>query len=53
MNSLLKPSMVKEDDLQQLRSFYDQVELNVRSLVTVGVTAESFKFSTVVIDKLL
>ena len=53
MNSLLKPSMVKEDDLQQPRSFYDQVELNVQSLVTVGVTAESFKFSTVVIDKLL
>ena len=54
MNSLLKLSTVKRNDLQQLRSFYDEVELNVRSLVTLGVTVESFGtlVSTVVIDKL-
>ena len=37
MNSLLILPMVKENDLQQLRSFYDEVEMNVRSLVTLGV----------------
>ena len=54
MNSLLKLPMVKENDLQQLRSFYDEVELNVRSIVTLGVAVESFGtlVSTAVIDKL-
>ena len=54
MNSLLKLSMVKENDLQQLKSFYGKVELNVRSLVTLGVRAESFGtlVLTVAIDKL-
>ena len=54
LNSLLKLPMVKENDLQQLRSFYDEVELNVRSLVTLGVAVASFGtlVSTVVIDKL-
>ena len=42
MNSLLKLSIVKENDLQQLRSFYDKVELNVPSLLTLGVRTESF-----------
>ena len=37
MNSPLKLPMVKENHLQQLRSFYDEVEMNVRSLVTLGV----------------
>ena len=46
--------MVKENDLQQLRSFYEEVELNVESLVILGVAVESFGtlVSTVVIDKL-
>ena len=54
MNLLLKLPTVKENDLQQLRSFYDEVELNVRSLVTLGVAAERFGtlVSTVVNDKL-
>ena len=54
MNSLLKLPMVKENDLQQLRSFYDEVELNVRLIVTLGVAVESFGtlVSTAVIDKL-
>ena len=54
MNSLLKLLMVKENDLQQLRSFYDEVELNMQSLVTLGVAVESFGtlVSTAVIDKL-
>ena len=54
MNSFLKLPTVKENDLQQLRSFYNKVELNVRSLVTLGVAVESFGtlVSTVVIDKL-
>ena len=54
MNSLLKLSMVKENDLQQLRSFYDKVELNVPSLLTLGVRTESFGtlVLTVAIDKL-
>ena len=54
MNSLLKVPMIKENDLQQLRSFYDEVELNVRSLLTLGVAVESFGklVSKVVIDKL-
>ena len=53
MNSLLKLTMVKKNDLQRLRSFYDEMELNVRSLVTLGVAIESFGtlVSTVVIDK--
>ena len=42
MNSLLKLLMVKENILQQLRSFYNKVELNVRSSVTMGVAVESF-----------
>ena len=54
MNSLLKLLMVKENILQQLRSFYNKVELNVRSLVTMGVAVESFGtlVLSVVIDKL-
>ena len=36
MNSLLKLPMVKENGLQQLRSFYDEVELNVRSFGPLG-----------------
>ena len=54
MNSLLKLHMVKENDLQQLRSFYDEVELNMQSLVILGVAVESFGtlVSTAVIDKL-
>ena len=54
MNSLLKLPTVKENDLQQLRLFYDEVELNVRSLSTLGVAVESFEtqVSTVAIDKL-
>ena len=54
MNSFLKIPTIKENDLQQLGSFYDKVELNVRLLVTLGVAVESFVtlVSTVVIDKL-
>ena len=53
MNSLLKVRKIKEHGLQQLRSFYDEVELNVRSLVILGVVVESFEtlVLTVVIDK--
>ena len=54
MNSLLKLPTVKENDLRQIRSFYDEVDLNVRLLVTLGVVVESFGTlaSTVVVDKL-
>ena len=54
MNSILKLPTVKLNDLQQLRSTCDQVELNLRSLVTLGVAVESFGtlVSTIVIDKL-
>ena len=42
------------NDLQQLRSLYDEVELNVRSLITLGNAVESFRtlVSAVVIEKL-
>ena len=54
MNSILKLPTVKLNDLQQLRSTCDQVDLNLRSLVTLGVPVESFGtlVSTIVIDKL-
>ena len=54
MNSISKLPTVKLNDLQQLRLSYDEVELNLWSLVTLGVAAESFGtlVSTVVIDKL-
>ena len=42
------------NDLQQLRSLYDEVELNMGSLITLGNAVESFRtlVSAVVIDKL-
>ena len=42
------------NDLQQLRSLYDEVELNVRSLITLGNAVEKFRtlVSAVVIEKL-
>ena len=54
MNSFLKLPLVKENDLQQFRSFYDEVDLNVRVVVTLGVAVESFGtlVLTDIIDKL-